>query len=66
MKKITEIKNEKAVFFACVNGLNEFESYSLAECKKFLCDYLKSLKENGIKIENTEDFYIGMYSITIE
>ena len=66
MKTITEIKNEKALYFVCINGSNEFESYSLSECKRYLTDFLKVFKENGIKIEDTYNYYIGMYSITIE
>lgn len=66
MKSITNIKNQKPEYYVCINGINEFESNSLTECKKFMCDFLKSIKENGIKIENTYDYYIGMYSIDIE
>ena len=66
MKTITEIKKEKPQYFVCINGTNEFESTSLNDCKEFLCKVLKSYKENGIKIMNEYDFYIGMYSIIIE
>lgn len=64
MKTLTNIKKEKPTYFVCVNGSNEFESYSITECKKFLCDLLKSIKDD--EIENTCDYYIGMYSITID
>ena len=66
MKSITCIRNEKPVYFVCINGANEYESYSFNECKGYLVKYLKAIKENGIKIENTSDYYIGMYSITID
>ena len=66
MKKLTELKNEKAQYYVCVNGVNEFESTSLLKCKNWLCTFLKHFKDNGIKIENTCDYYIGMYSISIE
>lgn len=66
MKKLTEIKNEKAVYFVSVEGENVFESESLTICKQILCDILKICKNNGIKIMNTYNYYIGMYSITIE
>ena len=66
MKSITDIRNERPLYFVCVDGSNKFESYSLTECKNWLADYLKVLKHNGIKIEDTYNYYIGMYSITIE
>ena len=66
MKSITSIKNEKGVYFVCINGVNEFESYSLLKCKDWLINFLKVIKDNGIKIENTYDYYIGMYTITID
>lgn len=66
MKKLNEIKSEKPIYFVCINGVNEFESSSLASCKKILCDTLKMLRKNGIKIMDTYNYYIGMYSITIE
>lgn len=66
MKKITEIRKEIPQYFVCINGSNEFESTSINDCKDFLIKHLKELKENGIKIENTYDYYIGMYSISID
>lgn len=66
MKTITSIRNEKPVYFVCINGVNEFEGYSITECKDYLIKFLKAIKENGIKIENTYDYYIGMYTITID
>lgn len=66
MKKLTEIRKDIPQYFVCINGINEFESTSIHDCKDFLIKHLKALKENGIKIENTYDYYIGMYTITIE
>lgn len=66
MKTITSIRNERPQYFVCINGVNEFEGYTIGECKEYLIKFLKSIKENGIKIENTYDYYIGMYSITID
>lgn len=66
MKTITSIRNERPQYFVCINGVNEFEGYTLGECKEYLINFLKAIKENGIKIENTYDYYIGMYTITIE
>lgn len=66
MKTMTDIKNEKPVYYVCIDGKNYLESFSIKECKEFLIKYLKSLKKNGIKILNTWDYYIGMYSIDIE
>lgn len=66
MKTLTSIKSEKPIYYVCIDGKDVFEGYSITECKNYLIKYLKSIKENGIKIENTYDYYIGMYSITIE
>lgn len=66
MKPLQFIRVEKPVYFVCLDGKNYFESFSIKECKDFLIKYLRSLKKNGIKISNTCDYYIGMYSINIE
>ena len=66
MKKISEIRNEKAVYFVCVNGQMDFESNSIVECKNYLCDLLKTYKHEHIEIGFPYEYYIGMYSITIE
>lgn len=66
MKTITEIRNEKPLYYVCVNGSNEFESYSIKECKNWLADFLKECKHCCLEIEDSYNYYIGMYSITIE
>ena len=66
MKSITNIIREKPVYFVCINGINEYESNNLTDCKKFLANFLKDMKINGIKIENTYDYFIGMYNIDID
>ena len=66
MKSLKEIKGEIPQYYVCINGINEYESCLLGDCKDYLIRHLKALKENGIKIENTYEYYIGMYSISIE
>ncbi len=66
MKALTSIRNEKPTYYVCIDGENVFEGNSVTECKNYLIKYLKAIKENGIKIENTYDYYIGMYAISIE
>ena len=65
MKKLTNIRNEKPLYYVCIDGNNEFESESLKECKDYLLKFLKAMKENKIKILDEENFYIGMYNIDI-
>ena len=65
MKKLTEIRNEKAVYFVCIDGSVPFESDSLSECKQYLINYIKENKKE--MQENGEyNYYIGMYSISID
>lgn len=65
MKKITQIKNERAYYFVSIKGVNLFESESLNECKKFLCDYIKGHKKEIEEENELYNYYIGMYSICI-
>lgn len=66
MKKLTEIRKEKAIYFVSINGENKFESESLKKCKEWLCTFLDYYKRHKIEIKNTYDYFIGMYSITID
>lgn len=65
MKKITEIKKERAYYFVSIDGLSEFESESLNDCKKYLCDYVKTHKAE-IEENGDYNYFIGMYNIGIE
>lgn len=66
MKKLTEIRKEKAIYFVCVNGENKFESESLKRCKDWLCTFLNYYKQHNIEIKDKYNYFIGMYSITID
>lgn len=64
MKKLTEIKNERAYYY--VNGKDGilFESESITECKKYLCKYIKEHK-NEMEKDGLYIYFIGMYAIDI-
>lgn len=64
MKKLTDIKNEKATYFVCIDGSIPFESESLKECKNYMCDFIKNHKSE-IEENGHYNYYIGMYSISI-
>lgn len=66
MKKPQEIRSEKALYFVSINGANEFESESLVECKRYLASYVKMFGKLIEADGNSYDYYIGMYSITID
>ena len=63
MKPLQFIRVEKPYYYVCIDGVNEFESPSIKECKNYLIKYLKDLELKGLQIENENDYYIGMYNI---
>lgn len=65
MKKLTEIRNEKACYFVSINGEVPFESESIKECKEYLINYIKNNKEE-IKENGTYNYFVGMFNIDIE
>ena len=65
MKKLTEIRNEKATYFVCINGDIPFESDTLTECKQYLINYIKENKKDMIQENELYNYYIGMYNIDI-
>lgn len=65
MKTLTQIKREKPYYFVSINGVNEFESESIIECKNYLTNYAKEHKKEIEENGNEYDYYIGMYSICI-
>lgn len=65
MKKLTNIRNEKACYFVCINGDIPFESENLKECKNYMCNFIKEHKKE-IEENGTYNYYIGMFNIDIE
>lgn len=50
----------KPLYFLCINGLNEYESYSINELKQIAKEIKKTLIFNN---ELVNELFIGMYSI---
>lgn len=65
MKKTTEIKNERAYYYVNTKDGITFESESITECKKYLCNYIKAHKKEIEKENELWEYYIGMYAICI-
>lgn len=65
MKKLTEIKNERAYYYVNTKDGILFESESITECKKYLCEHIKEHKKEIEEENELYEYFIGMYSINI-
>lgn len=66
LKATNKIKRERPYYFVCVNGSILFESELISECKAYLKEAIKENEDKILEDENFYDYYIGMYSITLD
>lgn len=66
MKKLTEIRQERPYYFVSIGGNILFEDDSFTNCKNYLINYIKEHKEEMLEKDELYNYYIGMYSISID